>query len=258
MTTTLITGSTRGIGLGLAREFLKRGCNVVVSGRSQASVDAALVALGGGAALFGVPCDVGDVAQVQALWDAGAAHFGRIDLWINNAGRGHPQKNSWELDQPTVQSVLDTNLLGAVNGCHVAVRGMRAQGGGHIYNMEGFGSSGSVRNGLALYGTSKAALRYYSRALARELEGGSVKLSRISPGIVITDLLDQYDDPADFARAKRIFNILGDRVETVTPWLVEKMLTNDRHAASFEWLTRGKVFGRFLTAPFNRRNLFDE
>ena len=64
------------------------------------------------------------------------------------------------------------------------------------------------------------------------------------------------DDPSGLEQSKKIFNILGDRVETVTPWLASKVLSNDRPGASFRWLTTAKVLGRFLTAGFNRRDLF--
>ena len=63
-------------------------------------------------------------------------------------------------------------------------------------------------------------------------------------------------DPSGFEKSKKIFNILGDKVETITPWLANKVLGNKKNGASFKWLTPDKVFSRFLTAGFNRRNLF--
>ena len=55
-----------------------------------------------------------------------------------------------------------------------------------------------------------------------------------------------------------MFNILADKVETVTPWLAQKVLTNKRTGVRFNWLTRGKVMVRFLMAPFRKRDLFAE
>ena len=89
MKTIVITGSTRGIGYGMATAFLEMGCAVVISGRQQAVVDQAVSALAdrfGAEKVFGTACDVRKLDQVQGLWDAAAAHFGRIDIWINNAG----------------------------------------------------------------------------------------------------------------------------------------------------------------------------
>jgi hypothetical protein len=76
--------------------------------------------------------------------------------------------------------------------------------------------------------------------------------------MVVTDLLTgQYRDrPDEWERAKRIFNILADRVETVAPWLAERVLANTQSGARIRWLTRSKLIGRFLAAPFRKRDLF--
>ncbi len=257
----VITGGTRGIGFGLVREFLKRECKVIFCGRSQSSVDKALAQFTtefDAANVLGVPCDVSNGDQLQALWDAGVKRFGRIDIWINNAGIGNRMRPVWKIDNADLRDVIDTNLTGSMLSAGVAIRGMLTQpDGGHFYLMEGFGSSGSVRVGMTPYGATKYAVRYLSKALTAEVKGTNVKASVLSPGIVATDFLpDGYDNPADFEKAKRIFNILGDKVETVTPFLTEKVLANDKSGARIEWLTTPKVLLRFLTASFNKRDLF--
>ncbi len=80
----------------------------------------------------------------------------------------------------------------------------------------------------------------------------------LSPGIVITDMWDDLyrDDPDRWERTKRVLNILGDKVETVSAWLVEQILTNDRGGNKVAWLTTPKIIGRFLTASFTKRDLF--
>lgn len=259
--TVVITGSTRGIGLGLANEFLARDCGVIVSGRGQAAVDKAVSQLASKHSpdrVSGQPCDVTHYEQVQALWDVAQARFGRVDIWINNAGVGNPDARLWEQTPDTIHAVVNVNLVGAMYGAKVAIQGMLNQGGGHLYNMEGFGSDGGMRVGLGVYGSTKYAIRYLSHALAKETDGTSVKVSVLSPGIVATDLLaDGYvNDPKGFESAKRIFNILGDRVETVTPWLVEQVLANDKSGARIEWLTRPKLIARFMAAPFRKRDIF--
>jgi NAD(P)-dependent dehydrogenase (short-subunit alcohol dehydrogenase family) len=261
MKSIVITGSTRGIGLGLAREFLERGCAVAINGRSRGSVDAALGALGQDhdlGRMTGQPGDVTAPDTHQALWDAAVAAFGRVDVWINNAGMGQPMIRVWEMPEAMVHQIVDINLKGAVFGAQTAIRCMMAQGGGHIYNMEGFGSNGRLRAGLSLYGTTKAGLRFLSRSLTKEMAGTPVKISTISPGIVITELLtDPFkDDPEGLERAKWVFNALGDKVETVTPWLVDKMLANDKSGATIEYLTTGKIIARFALAPIRKRDLF--
>ena len=263
MKTIVITGSTRGIGRGMADEFLTRGHRVVVSGRSQDSVENALAGFAdrhSAENVFGQPCDVQEYHQVETLWDAAVDHFGRVDLWINNAGITFEQRPFWQVPVEEIRQVVETNLLGVMNGSRVAIKGMLAQGGGALYNMEGLGSDGRRVEGLTLYGTTKRGVQYLTEALIEEAEGSSVLVGALSPGMVITDLItDQYEDkPEELERAKRIFNILADKVETVTPWMVEQMLANEKHGAHIRWLTQGKVIWRFLTAPFNRRDLFEE
>lgn len=263
MQTIVITGSTRGIGRGMAEEFLKRGHRVVISGRSTSSVEDALARLADDhppERIFGQPCDVRDHGQVQALWDAAVNHFGRVDLWVNNAGITGERRQFWKLSAEEIEAVPETNLTGTMSGCRTALRGMLEQGGGAVYNMEGLGSDGRRVEGLILYGATKRAVRYFTEGLIEETADLPVLVGLLSPGMVLTDLLtDRYQGkPEQFEQAKKIFNILADKVETVTPWLVEQMLENEQHGAEIRWLTRTQVVWRFLTAPFRKRDLFEE
>lgn len=264
MATAIVTGSTRGIGLGLAENFLRQGWNVVINGRSEDKVQevcAHLIRMAADqnlkATAIGKSGDVTKPQEMAALFDFAQHHFGTVEIWVNNAGIGHPDKKVWELDEEIVRRVIDIDFTGTILTAATAVRKMIKQGHGHIYNMEGFGSNGRIRGGITVYGASKRALRFWSRSMAQEVKGTGVKVSRISPGIVITDFLtEQYqEDPEGFEQAKKIFNILGDKVETVTPWLVQKMIHNKKNNALFEWLTFWKLMGRFLTAGIRKRQL---
>lgn len=256
----VVTGSTRGIGHGLARAFAARGCRVVVNGRSQAAVDAALGTLSGGNHV-GVAADVSSRVDAQRLWDAAIAATGRVDIWINNAGLIMPRRSFHEVPFEQVRQLVDVNLLGTMACCQVAIAGMLRQGGGHVYNFEGFGSDGIVRPGLTTYGATKRALRYFTRSLEREYRGSAICIGTLSPGIVATDMLSTETDgltPELLDKTRRIYNILGDRVDTVAPWLAEQVLDNRRHGARIAWLTPWKAASRFATARFRRRNIFEE
>jgi NAD(P)-dependent dehydrogenase (short-subunit alcohol dehydrogenase family) len=259
----VITGSTRGIGYGLADSFLALGCAVTINGRTQEAVEKAVAELSAkhkADRVFGCPGDVTDFERVQALWDGAKAHYGRIDIWINNAGVGHRQIKFWELSAGQIQSVVSTNLIGAMYGSKVALRGMLDQGSGALYNMEGGGSDGRKMADLALYGSTKCGLRYLDECLALETRGTPVLAGALRPGMVVTDFLTKgFEDrpPEDWERAKRIFNILADRVETVTPWLARKVLANDKNGVCISWTSTWKVMGRFLTASFRKRDLFE-
>lgn len=256
----VITGSTRGIGLGLAREFLRRGHAVMLSSRGQAAVDAAVGELGGEfpqGRVAGHVCDVAEYDQVQALWDAGVAAFGRVDIWVNNAGRDSSKLPFARIDPADYRATISTNLLGLMNGMRVCIAGMEQQGG-WVWNMEGLGSNGQIRPAAAPYGATKYALRYFTTAMVKELKGTPVKVGYLSPGIVVTDLL--VPPPAQrgkgWERSKKILNILADRVETVTPFLVEGMLAARKSGTAVRWLTDGRIRWRFVKSLFVRRDLF--
>jgi NAD(P)-dependent dehydrogenase (short-subunit alcohol dehydrogenase family) len=252
----VVTGGTRGIGRGLVEAFRQRGCQVAFCGRSATSVDEALAGLPADD-VVGVVADVSDEAGMVKLWDEAVASFGRVDVWINNAGVSAPRLPLPELPLDRVREVLDTNLLGAVTGSAVALRGFGAQGHGQLWNMEGFGSGGQRATGMAAYGASKRAVTYFTKALLKDV-APPLQVGLLSPGIVATDLLTgDYDgDPEALAKAKKIFNILGDRVETVTPWLADRVLATNRTGAHVQWLTKPKAFGRFATAAVRKRDVF--
>jgi len=263
--TIVITGSTRGIGKGMAAELLKRGHNVVVSGRTLSAVQQAVseiepVATGSARAL-GVPCDVAQRESLQRLWDEAIKAFGRVDIWINNAGISPARQRAGEMHGEDIQNTQQINLLGMMQGTQVALAGMQAQGGGTIYNMEGYGSNGMMNPGMGLYGASKFALTYFNKALLAETRDSPVKICYLSPGIVLTDLLKRdmgSNDARDIARTRRIYNILADRVETVTPWLVENILKPQKAGARVAWLTGAKAGGRFFMSLFRKRQLLTD
>lgn len=260
MKTIVITGSTRGIGMGMAREFLARGNKVMISGRSAASVEKALTELHSkyGDNVAGQPCDVSSYEQLQALWDAAKATFGQVDIWINNAASILPMKNMTEQNPEAMRTLVDTNLTGIMYASQIVLNGMREQGSGHFYNMEGSGSDGRVSVGMTPYGSTKYALTFLTKSLMKEMKDSPVKISLLSPGIVITDMWsDLYsEEPERWERSKRFLNILGDKVETVASWLVTQILQNDKSGNKIAWLTTPKIMRRFLTASFNKRDLF--
>ena len=257
----VITGSTKGIGLGMAREFLRRGHAVMISSRGAAAVSEAVVALARefpGVKVAGQACDVARYEDVQALWAAAAAAFGRVDIWVNNAGRDGAKAPFFAIAPEDMRATVETNLIGLMNCNRVCIPAMYAQKGGWIWNMEGFGSNGAIRPTVGVYGATKYAVRYFTKALVQELKATPVKVGYLSPGIVVTDLLVPPPDKRGEAwqKSKKILNILADTVETVTPWLVEGMLAARESGAAVRWLTDGKVRWRFLQALFHKRDVF--
>jgi len=261
--TIVITGSTRGIGYGLAESFLKLGCSIVVSGRNLETTERAverLTAKQDKARIFGIPCDVTHPEQVSALWNGTTDHFSKVDIWINNAGYSGEMGMVWERPPKEVDSVIVTNLLGTIYGAQYAFRGMQMQGFGAIYNMEGMGSDGRMHAGLTFYGTTKSAVHYFTKSFAMEAKETPVIVGGLQPGMVATDLLrDRYKDrPEDWERARKIFNIIAERVETVTPWLAEKILNNTQNGVILSYSSTWNLLWKFISSPFVKRQVFDE
>jgi short-subunit dehydrogenase len=257
----LITGSTRGIGFGLAKRFIEAGLKVTINGTTAinvANAEQKLHELYPEAMIQGFAADVCIIEEVEQLWEKATDGFGPVTVWINNAGIDQSRKCIWDIDSQTIERVVKTNIIGVINGSKIAFKKMVEVGEGQIYNMEGFGSDGMIMKNMTLYGTTKRAVHYFSRSMAKEAMNSSVKIGTLSPGMVLTDFLlnSLKANPEEADKNKRIFNILADNVETVTLYLSTQIIRNKKNNAHITWLTKPKVIGRFIKSLFVKRDLF--
>lgn len=111
----VITGSTRGIGLSMATQFLRIGCNVTLSGRGEELSEATRSTLSSfeGKYIY-IPCNVQKKANLQILWDESSRQWGGIDIWINNAGQNAPHIFSWETGETYTEKIITTNIIGMI------------------------------------------------------------------------------------------------------------------------------------------------
>ena len=261
MKNVVITGSTRGIGFCMATEFLRAGCNVTLSGRGQTLAEEAHTALSPfeGKYIY-VQCNVQEKASLQNLWDASLKQWCGIDIWINNAGQNTPHMFSWETGEAYTENIIKTNINGMIYGSQIAAAGMIKRGHGAIYSMEGLGSNNMIQPKTILYGTTKHALTYFMKGLAKELAGTTVIAGRLSPGMMLTDFItktpdgDQSEVIAD-EKFKKIFNILADKPETVAKFFIPRILSNTKNDAQIAWLTNRKAAWRFMTAGSRKDRL---
>lgn len=263
MKNVVITGSTRGLGLEMAKEFLKAGCNVTISGSKPQSFDKAKEELNKFENQFiYIACNVRNIDDIKNLWLKSVERWGRVDIWINNAGQNCPREYLWGTPDEYIDAVVDTNIKGIMYGSKVAAENMLNQGHGQIWNMEGLGSNDMIIEQTILYGTSKRALTYFTKALAKELKDSPVKAGRLSPGMMLTEFITksptgESSSVTEDKRFRRVFNTLGDKPETVAKFFVPGILGNTKQDAHLVWLTNLKSAKRFLLAAFNKRELLE-
>jgi short-subunit dehydrogenase len=261
MSSIIITGSTRGVGFCMAKEFLKAGHNVTISGRNEKSFDnlkKELVEYKN--KVLYAACDVTNKSELENLWKESSEKWGKIDFWINNAGQNCPHEYIYDTEQSYVDSVINTNIRGMIYGSQIAAKNMLLQGGGQIWNMEGLGSNDMIQVKTVLYGMTKHALTYFTKGLAKELEGKSVLIGRLSPGMMLTDFITKTPDGdkspvIEDEKFIKLFNILADKPDTVAAYFIPRMLNNTKNNAHIEWLTNTKAMMRFTSALFKKRKL---
>ena len=187
----IVTGSARGIGAETARTFAAEGAKVVITDvmAEQGEATAAVIRATGGDALF-VQANVADLSSVQALVDATVAHYGRLDIIVNNAGvlRDAQLKKMSEKD---FDLVIAVNLKGVFNCGQTAANQMLAQGeGGVILNASSVvGMDGNF--GQTNYVATKAGVIGMTKVWARELGPKGIRVNAVAPGFIETDMTAQ-------------------------------------------------------------------
>jgi len=187
----VITGAGSGIGAAFAQELAKRGGRVVCSDVDEISAHTtadAIKAHGGDA--LALRCDVSQIDDVTALATQAQSWFGGPPtLVVNNAGVGAGGLPIGEMSLDDWQWVLDINLWGPINGCHVFAPILREAGFGGIINVASAAAFGAAP-GMAAYNVSKAGTLSLSETLAAELSGTGVNVTVLCPTFVKTNIID--------------------------------------------------------------------
>lgn len=252
--TIVITGSTRGIGFGLAKQFLERGHQVVLNGRNESQVIEVVKELQTqGSDLIGVSGDVGDETTFQNIIDQAIAQFGKIDIWINNAGIPQSQQYFHELESSEIADLISINITSLMLGTRAALRLFTRQGYGKVFNLEGFGSDGRMMDKLSLYGTSKRAVSYFTKSVSREIKEEKIQVGILSPGMVRTDFLTKSMNTASSSeqeRNRKVFDILAEDVDVVTDFLCRKILISKKEYDRIEFLSKLRLIPKIIKLMF--------
>lgn len=210
--TVLITGSSQGIGRATAQRFAENGYRVVLAARHADRLSAAASELeAGGHEALAVPTDVRDAAQVQALVDRAIAHFGAVDVLVNNAGiyvSGPTESFSIE----DWHQVVDTNLWGYIHTIHALLPHMIERGKGTIVNVSSIGGKVPVPY-LAPYCTTKFAVAGLTESLRTEVEPKGIQVCGIYPNLINSDFMERAifrgkDESDAHARREQLEQVL--------------------------------------------------
>ena len=264
MKTAVITGSARGLGFEMAKQFRKNNFNVVISDLKDEDLKEAKKRLEGiesEGKVLTVVCNVTKEEDLQNLMEKTIEKFKAVDVWINNAGVNQHMVPVWEIETSEITRLLDIDLKGAMIGSKIAMNQMIKQGFGQIYGIEGYGSNDAMMLGLSAYGTSKRALTYFLQALAKEVETKKlpIQVGRLAPGIMITNFINHSLGTDGFTlsdRTKKVYNILGDYPDIIAKFFVDHIIVNKKNNVKFNWLTNAKAGWRFMTSAFNKRDFF--
>jgi glucose 1-dehydrogenase len=207
----IITGSTKGIGRAIAREFVQQGAKVVITSSRQENVDAALRDFPADTA-FGQVCDVSSYAEVEALVEAAVKRFGAIDCFINNAGISDPFASVCDSDPAAWARVIDTNLKGTYNGSRAAAKYFLSSGRrGKIINMAGSGTDkGSNTPFISAYGSTKAGIARFTYAMAEEYRQTPLSIMLLHPGLVRTEINSPENPTLELQKQLKTLNLIFD------------------------------------------------
>lgn len=184
----VVTGSSRGLGRAIAKEYAKEGAKVIVCARPESptglpgtiKTTAGEIQAAGGDALA-VPCDVTDDNQVQNMVMKAMERYGQIDVLVNNAGIMIPGEPFLDIEPARWDQSMAVNVGGPYLTCRYVVPVMVQQRRGSIINI-GSGAGSNPRVGGTAYCTSKAALHMFSFCLAKEVQDSNIAVNVLDPG----------------------------------------------------------------------------
>jgi NAD(P)-dependent dehydrogenase (short-subunit alcohol dehydrogenase family) len=186
----LVTGGGRGIGAAVALAYARQGAELVLASRT----DDELVAVANearalGATVHAVSADVADVDQVERLVRSAIKTFGRLDVLVNNAGVGHDEVPTWEIDPADWDRTLAVNLRGPYLMARAVLPRLLERGAGSVINVSSICGSVAYAH-YGAYTASKFGLEGLTRVLAEETKKTGVRVNAVDPGLVATRMTD--------------------------------------------------------------------
>lgn len=183
----VITGGSQGIGKAAAKEFAREGAHVCVCARRQERLDEARAEFAAeGFDLMTMQVDVTKYDQLEALADAAVEKFGRIDVWINNAGVNQ-YKFLIDYEPDDLRRIIETDLIAVITGSQIAAKRMKETGGGVIISASSFAAI-TPHAGKAPYAACKSGVLSLTKAMAAEFAPYNIRAVAYIPGMIKTEI----------------------------------------------------------------------
>jgi NAD(P)-dependent dehydrogenase (short-subunit alcohol dehydrogenase family) len=182
--TAIVTGASRGIGLGIAQRLVDEGARVVITARKQQALDEAVAALGGPAKALAVAGRADDAAHQAETVKLAVETFGGADLLVNNTGINPVFGPMVEMSMDAARKIVEVNCLAALSWVQQAYQGWMKEHGGAVVNVSSVAGL-KPAPGIGFYGSSKAMLTHITQELAVEL-GPDIRVNAVAPAVVKT------------------------------------------------------------------------
>lgn len=205
----VITGSTRGIGRAIADACGKAGAKLVICSRDEIKVDEVIRSFRKkGYKVAGIRADVSIVEDLKRLSDHAVAQWGRIDVWINNAGISTGFRLLEHVSDEELRKIVEINLTATLLACKMIIPYFKKQGRGILINMSGRGGKGDHSAFMVPYTATKAAITTMTKSLAEESSGYAISIHSVVPGMVKTDFFESIKTDEE-----------GGQVLKTLPWV---------------------------------------
>lgn len=222
----VITGSTRGIGAAIAEACGKAGAQLVICSRSEPTVMAVTKRFReAGYAVTGIPVDVSKFEDLQRLFTHALETWGKIDIWINNAGVSSGYRLLEHIPNDEIKSIVDINVTATLLACKIVIPYFKEQGQGILINVSGRGGSGDYAPFMVPYTATKAAITTLTKSLAAETSGYAISINSVVPGMVKTDFFDHIEASPEGQESLKslpyVLKAFGVPLDTVGAYFVD-------------------------------------
>jgi NAD(P)-dependent dehydrogenase (short-subunit alcohol dehydrogenase family) len=222
----VITGSTRGIGRSIAEACAKEGAKVVLCSRQESAVKETVETFQQhGFDVSGLTVDISLQSDLERLLQHAVETWGRVDVWINNAGLSGGYRPLQEMSPEEITSIVDVNLTATLQACRIIVPYFIHQGGGIVINISGKGGRGDASPFMTTYAATKAAVTSLTKSLAQENKGHPISIHSVVPGMVATDFYEDVKTSPELAPTTEslpyVLNAFGVPLDVVGRFVAE-------------------------------------